>query len=99
MKYTLVEEASYTEEVERIGDTRRMDEALHGIMWGLATNPSEFDPIPNLDSLRIAKTKPWFWHGGVIPALSVLFQVDENACRVHLLAIKAEVPQDDDELL
>jgi len=39
MRFGIIEETSFTEQVAALGDVRLVDDALTGIQWNLGTNP------------------------------------------------------------
>ena len=97
MRFTIVEEASFTQQVAALGDVRLIDNALSGIVYTLASNPYTYKQFRGFPELRFATTPPTFWHGTYNPVLRVMFRIDDGAKRVHLLAISHVLPGEDDE--
>ena len=74
MLRTIVEEEVYVKELEKLGDCRRLDEALSGLYWGLAKNPGRFPAHPKNPWLQIAKSDGVVTADGhVIPPLRIFF--------------------------
>lgn len=78
---TVREAKEFTEQLQSIGDIERLDDALRGVYWAVATNPEEFAGV--VGSVRLVKT---IRIGGV-PALCIRFRVvDEDL--VELLHVE-----------
>jgi len=86
---TLVETDQYAAELASLGNIRRLDEALRGLMWSLATKPEEWEQIPGM-RLRLAKTDAF---ANAPPGLRIWFVIEDD--KVHLLSIEAEEPLPD----
>lgn len=54
----LVESKEYAEAFTKIGDAERLDSALDGLTWMIATNPGDFPFVPGVQNIRLAKTDP-----------------------------------------
>lgn len=93
MRYSIIEEQSYTRQAANIGDVKRVDEALEGIMDVLCNNPEIFPLVPSTQDIRLAKTNRFVWANGVIPKLRVWFTV--RGTEVHLLTVKAYADEED----
>lgn len=86
MERTLIHESTYTRALEELGhDLQRLDDALVGVEWALATNPEVYDVIRGTADTRIVKTDAL----GGLPPLRVWFRLDEQGQHVHLLYIEA----------
>jgi len=85
MHRTLVESKLYTEQYRALGDVKRLDDLLSGLLWSLSTaaHPEEWPIVPGFRALRIAKTD-----GFDTPVLRIWFVLNEQT--VDLLAIEAE---------
>jgi len=70
----IIEEAEYTAKLDALGDVSKLDAALAGLMWGLSTDPEQFDQVPGMDGYRIGKTIALYG----APALRVLFRIDAS---------------------
>lgn len=81
----LIESAVYTAALKALGDPERLDDALSGAYWALATNPEVYEVVKGLRDIRILKTDPL----GGVPALRIWFRIDEGGHHVHLEMIEA----------
>jgi hypothetical protein len=54
--FELVESREYTEELSTFGGVSRLDDALLGIHWALATRPSAFPVVAGFKNIRLVKT-------------------------------------------
>jgi hypothetical protein len=45
MHRTLIHEPTYTQALSELGDIQRLDDALTGVEWALATNPEVYDIV------------------------------------------------------
>jgi hypothetical protein len=52
----LIESEEYAEAFSKIGDAERLDSALDGLTWMIATNPGDFPYVPGVQNIRLAKT-------------------------------------------
>jgi hypothetical protein len=55
---TLIESKEYVKAFTKIGDAERLDFALVGLTWAIATNPADFELVPGFQNIRLAKTDP-----------------------------------------
>lgn len=85
MTRTLVESEFYSHQVARLGDIERLDDALLGVTWAIAMMPEEFQPLPGLGQLRVAKTERLKKGNGFVQ-LRVWFAI-RDANNVELLGI------------
>lgn len=81
----LIESSSYSAALKALGDPERLDDALNGAYWALATNPEVYEVVKGFRDIRILKTDPL----GGVPALRLWFRVDERGQHVHLELIEA----------
>jgi hypothetical protein len=94
---TLVESDEFTAQLSVLGNIAAIDEAVRGVLNGIATYAEAFDIVPGYQKLRIAKTD-YFERdtGEVIPPLRIYFHIIDDD-RVKLLWI--ERSDDDPGLL
>jgi hypothetical protein len=85
MQRELVESSDYTIQLNRLGDLRRLDDALTGVCWALSTNPEVYEVVRGFKDVRLAKTDPL----GGLPALRIWFRIEPDGYRVTLLYIEA----------
>jgi hypothetical protein len=83
MGYTLVEAHAYTSALAGLGDLRRLDDALRGVAWALATKPAVYPEVAN--GVRVLKTAPL----GGLPPFVVRFRIDDDREEVELLHVEA----------
>ena len=76
----------YSTQLAALGNVKRLDDALKGVMWSLATKPEEWEQIPGT-RLRLAKTDAF---ADAPPRLRIWFTIDDDT--VILLRIEAEEP-------
>jgi hypothetical protein len=86
MERTLIHERTYEHALAQLGtDIRRLDDALTGVEWALATNPEVYEIVRGTRFARLLKTEPL----GGLPPLRVWFRIDEDGHHVHLDYIEA----------
>ncbi len=95
MKYSIRETDRYTSRCAALGDVRRIDEAVDGVVWKLGNNPEVFDLVAQSPPTYIAKIDPYSWQGGSIPRLAIWFQIDGSV--VWLLTIKRYPDEDENQ--
>ena len=81
----LIESAEYSAGLQALGDPGRLDDALRGVYWALATNPDVYEVVRGFKDIRIIKTDPL----GGVPALRIWFRIDEGGHHVHLELIES----------
>jgi hypothetical protein len=72
---TLVDGEQYTKQLERLGDIRRIDEALSGLSCYIGSDAEAFPIVPGFNQLRRAKTHPLQIDGKPGPVLIVYFVI------------------------
>ena len=86
MQRTLIHENTYRRALAELGtDLRRLDDALVGVEWAVATNPEVYDVVKGTTDTRVLKTDAL----GGLPPLRIWFRIDAQGQRVHLLYIEA----------
>jgi hypothetical protein len=83
---SLRESKNYSEQLAKIGDVCRLDDALSGVYWGIARSPSSFPSI--LGDIRIAKIRTLDSPDGPVDIRIWFVEVSEN--EIELLAIHAQ---------
>ena len=83
MPRTLVHSHLYTSQLQSLGDLRRLDEALTGVEWALATNP-EIYPVVDGTNVRLLKTDLL----GGLPVFRIWFEISDDGQVVSLLYIE-----------
>jgi hypothetical protein len=53
---TLIDSKEYAKAFAKIGDAERLDSAIAGLTWAIATNPADFPLVPGVKNIRLAKT-------------------------------------------
>lgn len=86
----LIESTVFTAGLKALGDPKRIDDALRGVYWGLATRPDVYDIVKGFKEIRMLKLDPL----GGLPALRIWFRIDKNGRQVHLEFIEAIEPAD-----
>ena len=85
MHRTLIHDHTYTAALAALSQNlRRLDDALVGVEWALATNPEVYDVMRGTAYTRILKTDAL----GGLPPLRIWFRIDEQGQHVHLLYIE-----------
>ena len=90
--YGLVESKNYLNELGKIGDYKRLDDALTGVIWALSNNPKVYGVVEGMKDVRLLKTDSF----GDLPKLMIWFRIDEVDGRVELLMIESVQEEDDD---
>ena len=85
---TLKESDIYTDQFSKLGDARRLDEVLRGILNSIASNAESWPSVTGYQITRMAKTSGY----GNTPIIRVRFQI-ESANQVLLVGI--ELDKDD----
>lgn len=81
MERTLIHEKTYAYALEQLGpDIARLDDALTGVEWALATNPEVYEVVKGTVRTRLLKTDAL----GGLPPMRVWFHIDEDGQHVHL---------------
>jgi len=75
--YEFEEDDLFLEQLKKIGNIKRVDDALEILSNALSKNPEQFE-IYAKPNLRIAKTKAYFRDGIYIPPLRVFFIIKET---------------------
>ena len=91
--YSQVASSAYTEQLQAIGNYRRMDDALEGISWALGENPKVFGIVDGMKDVRLLKTDI----AGDVPALRIWFKIDDQQEKIHLLWVETITGANDDE--
>ena len=86
-RYRLVEAPAFLASAARIGEIRRLDEALEALTWALSFDPHQFPTVHGFDRLRVARTALYQWADGWIAPLRVFFAIDDSDLHVDLLAL------------
>ena len=89
--YGLVESQDYLNELGKIGDCKRLDDALRGVTWALSRNPKVYEVVEGTKDVRLLKTDSF----GDLPELMIWFRIDEVDERVELLMIESVQEEDD----
>jgi hypothetical protein len=84
----LIESKEYTEQLSLIGTPKAVDEAINALTWGISKGAEDFEIVPGLDSIRVAKTDAAKWGNREIPRLIVFFRIEGR--QVHLLWIEKD---------
>lgn len=95
-RYNLAEAPEYTEQLVELGDPRFIDDAIQGLIWGIVTNPSQFDrPAPDtLPDIYLAKADSYVRVGGdPTTPWRIWFKLYEDEKRVELLWIEEAVEE------
>lgn len=88
---TLQESDSYRLGFERLGDPKKLDDALLLVTEAIAYKAEVFDLVRPLKLIRLAHTEPYLSPDGVMPGLRVWFRImDEDT--VTLLYIEEHLP-------
>jgi hypothetical protein len=83
---SLIESETYTEQLSKIGNVERLDEALSGIYWGIAKQPSDFPIIGG--AVRLAKIRTLETPNGAVDIRIWFTEISRK--EVELLAIHAQ---------
>ena len=86
-RFVLVETPEYTARLAEIAYPR-LDDALRGVRWALAINPTAFPLVPGFKDIRVVKTDPLEFGPSVLPRLRIWFCVEGQ--RVHLEYIEPD---------
>ena len=70
---TLRETEIYKQQLARLGNVPRVDDALEVLIWGICRKPEKFEPVPNMPNCYIAKTS-----AGLVPALRLMFKIEDD---------------------
>ena len=90
--YGLVESKDYLDKLGKLGDYKRLDDALRGVTWALSNNPKVYGVVEGMKDVRLLKTDSF----GDLPELMIWFRIDEADERVELLMIESAQEEDDD---
>lgn len=74
----ILESNSFTEELARIGDIQRLDEALGAVQLILSHDAEVFPVLKGLTKTRLAKTRAV----DDVPALNIWYEIDGDDCVV-----------------
>jgi hypothetical protein len=74
----------FTEQLARLGDIRRLDEAIAPIQLILTENAEVFPVVRGHQRIRLAKTRPV----DTVPAMNIWYMIDEQDESVLLLYIE-----------
>jgi hypothetical protein len=86
MLRTVVEDELYKKQLEALGDVKRLDQVLSGLIWALSSKPDELsDVIPGTQRLRVAKSDGY----GRTPKLRIWYVI-ESTEEVRLLSIEQD---------
>jgi hypothetical protein len=55
---TLIESEEYAVAVKKLGGAHRLDSALNALTWAIATCAGDFEEVPGMSGIRLAKTDP-----------------------------------------
>jgi hypothetical protein len=84
---TLIESKEYAHAFAKIGSAKRLDSAIEGLTWAIATNPGDFPYVPGVKEIRLAKTDPIKG----LPSLIIWFSVlDTDTILLHFIETSKE---------
>ena len=86
---------TFAEAVGLLGGAKVIDEALWVLTAAISSRPDAFDIMPPFKTMRVAKSDPIRYEGGVLPPMRLFFRI-KNAHTVELLWIEA-IPDDEHE--
>ena len=75
---TVVETELFAAQCMKLGNAQRVDEALVGVYWALASYPEDYPIVPGTQRLRMAKTQYVEWVGGIIKPLRIWFTIERD---------------------
>lgn len=81
--YEIVEEKSFADALNQLGDIKRLDDVLTAVDWALARKPYVYSLIKGTEDVRLYKTRGF----EDIPAFRIWFKIGEDN-RVYLLMIE-----------
>jgi hypothetical protein len=82
----IVENHLYADQLGRLGDIERLDDALSGSVWAISNLAEEFPIVPGTTALRVVKTEKLKVRGGMVQ-LRIWFTIlNEN--QVELLFVE-----------
>jgi len=68
---TLIESEEYAKAFAKLGDAKRLDDAVNALTWGISIYPAEFPLVKPFKTIRLAKT----YAVGDAPCLRIWFSV------------------------
>jgi len=86
---TLWEGETFKAGLAEIVGFQTWDMVLSGLVWGIVTNPCQYDLVPDTQRLRIAKSHPVQFEDGTVATLRIWFAPRDNDDEVDLKAIEA----------
>lgn len=103
--YSFLESNICKEDVEKIGDFKRLDEAIEGSLWGMLHSPKDYDVVEGMANVRLLKTKRFGSGNDALPALNIRFRIEEDwrergfeedIKRIEFLTIESVQAEDDE---
>jgi hypothetical protein len=68
---TLIESEEYARAFAKLGDAKRLDEAVNALTWGISIYPAQFPLVNGFKTIRVAKTDAV----GDAPCLIIWFSI------------------------
>lgn len=87
--YNFVFEDRFLESLAAIIGPQRVEEALITLFDSLYVYPAKFPLVPGMEPIRLAKTDPHYWEGGLIPRLRIWYYIED--ADVHFLDIAVDL--------
>lgn len=91
---TLIHEESYDTSCKELEENPLLEPAIRGLMWGISKKAEEFDLLPNMNGVRIAKTDSMVTKNGVVPRVVIYFRILDGS-NVSLLFIETQDQSDE----
>ena len=84
----LVESPDFNAQRTALGDPKRFDELLQALTWGISKRAEDFQVVPGMKEVRMAKTETISWPTKRVPSVRVFFKI-LNDNQVEMLWIEA----------